>query len=235
MSLTKFRLAAVCGLACMISQAAQGGVIISEIMYNPDSSEGTFNTVEWVEIYNSGGASEDIGGWTIQDEDGTSADTIPAATMIAPGEAVVLFASGGTLADFQAAWGSGYQAIPISFDGLFGLSNGPSATSEILELIDDSLNSVDVANYDDSGDWPSDSPDGPSIYVLPGGLDATSNDDGTNWARSTAGVDGAINNAVAGFFTGEDTGSPGFVNAIPEPSSLLLCVAGLLGIAARRK
>ena len=48
-------------------------VIISEIMYNPNSNEGSspdyINLVEWVEIYNNGDTTVDITGWGLMDED----------------------------------------------------------------------------------------------------------------------------------------------------------------------
>ncbi len=205
---------------------SQATVIISEIMYNPNSSESAPGYAEWVEIYNTGVAAVDISGWTLRDEDGTSTTTIPAATTIAAGEAVVLFDSDTTLSEFQAAWGSGYQAFALDLNSLSGLSNSPSSTSEILELIDAAAASVDIANYDDSSPWPSDSPDGPSIYVLPNALSAIANDDGANWAASSVGVDGAFNNVMVGNFNGVDTGSPGFV-AVPEPGAAMLLLFGL--------
>ena len=74
-SMSKTGVFPVCAAAVAmigIAGVASGDVIISEIMYNPDSSEALPNDVEWIEIYNTGGTSVDLTGWAIQDEDGTS-------------------------------------------------------------------------------------------------------------------------------------------------------------------
>ena len=67
----------------------------------------------------------------------------------------------------------------------------------------------DTVNYDDDDpsptDWPSDSPEGPSIYLTDLLAD---NNVGTNWTRSVVGVDDAV--AANGFpFLTLDVGSPG--------------------------
>ncbi len=221
-------IAAACGL---FAATAQADVIISEIMYNPNSNESLPNDVEWLEIYNNGGSSEDISGWFIADEDGSSS-TFPAATSIAAGEAIVLIWADQTVSDFEDAWGSGYQIIPVT-NGLLGLSNSPSATNEILTLRDSGSNIMDEVNYDDVAPWPVIPPDGPSIYLLAGALDADSNDEGASWARCVDGVDGCYINTVTADFGGIDTGSPGVV--VPEPSSLALVGLGLLGLLRRRR
>ena len=77
------------------------------------------------------------------------------------------------------------------------------------------MNSV---SYDDEGDWPSDRPDGASIYLPADKLDAELNDDGTNWKLSAKGVDGAKKNRVVGDFNGVDIGSPGEVPVAEEES-----------------
>lgn len=217
MSLKKFLLAA---LLCASVVPAQD-VMISEIMYNPDSSEANPNDSEWLEIYNYGTTTVDISGWYLEDEDGATA-AFPAMTFIAPGEAIVICPDIVTVTDFQAAWGVGFQILPVggfyfgSATGIFGtdlggLSNSPGATNEVLTLKDAAGMLVDEANFDDAAPWPVDSPDGPSIYVLPQFLDTNQNDNGANWARSTDTVDGAFFNTQTAIFGGVDTGSPGVV------------------------
>jgi len=232
------RAAALIGCVLMLSVAGASNaqVLISEIMYNPDSAENIPVQTEWVEIYNAGALSVDIGGWYIADEDGASSIGIPSGVMIAPKQAVVLFPQVTSLADFQAAWGSGFAAYAQDFEPLFGMANSPSASNEILTLRDSGGALVDQVNYDDASPWPSDSPDGPSIYLLPAFLDPTANDNGANWARSAVGVDGAYAVTVTSIYTGpEDVGSPGAV--VPEPGSMVALGAGLIGMAGmlRRK
>jgi len=225
--------AALIGCAMLISVCPALGstVMISEIMYNPNSVEAIPVQTEWIEIYNYGTAPVDIGGWYVSDEDGASSITIPAGTFIAPSQAIVLYPAVISLLEFQAAWGTGFEAFPMDFESLFGLSNSPSPTNEILVLRDASGNAVDTVNYDDAAPWPLDSPDGPSIYVLPGFLDPVSNDNGANWARSQAGVHGAYAVTKTAIFNGNDVGSPGVV--VPEPATLAALGIGLAGLAAR--
>ena len=91
------------------------------------------------------------------------------------------------------------------------LANVPTSVNEILQLLDNGSEVQDQVNYDDSGDWPSDSPDGPSIYLTDVLAD---NDLGVNWARSSVGADNAINPTAP--FSTADIGSPGFVNCPAE-------------------
>ena len=46
--------------------AADSDIIISEVMYKPDST----NSIQWVEIHNKGAVSVDLTGWTICDSAG---------------------------------------------------------------------------------------------------------------------------------------------------------------------
>ncbi|BCW98027.1 MAG: hypothetical protein KatS3mg024_0854 [Armatimonadota bacterium] len=224
-----------CALVLAMCPPSQGTVMISEIMYNPNSTEAIPVQTEWIEIYNYGTASVDISGWYISDEDGASSVTIPAGTFISPGEAIVLFPSVITVADFQAAWGTGFTAFPMDFESLFGLSNSPSPTNEILVLRDALGNAVDTVNYDDAAPWPLDTPDGPSIHVLPGFLNPIANDNGANWARSQVGVNGAFAVSQTLIFNGNDAGSPGVV--VPEPGTLVALGIGLASLMGglRRK
>ena len=198
-------------------------VIITELMYNPDSQETGNDRAEWVEIYNTGPGTVDISNWKLRDEAVTPSSGFPGGTLISPDEAVVIVAPNVTVADFQAAWGMGYQIIQ-SGTPVVVLGNSPSSVVDVLELIDDSAMTVDEVNYDDSGNWPSD-PGGPSIYLLPTALSRTANDSSANWSISATGVDGAFNNTTTVIFDGTDTGSPGIV---PEPTGLALSSFGML-------
>ncbi|MFG0282836.1 MAG: lamin tail domain-containing protein [Phycisphaerales bacterium JB039] len=211
-------LLAIAGAAVCVglTPAAVADVIISEIMYNPDSDESQPNDVEWIELYNNGDSAVDISGWYIQDEDGAT-DGIRPPAIIAPGEAVVLVPHPMTQDIFYSAWGDGYQvfiitnwAYPADFQGL---SNSPAPDNEILKLRDAAGSVMDEVNYDDADPWPRDDPDGPSICLYPDKHDAISNDDGANWRLSADGVAGG-RIVIPGFeFTGFDVGSPGVVEA----------------------
>jgi hypothetical protein len=188
-------------------------LIISEIMYNPKSNEDPPAKTEWVEIYNGGEEAADISGWYLADEDGRT-KAIAAGTVVPPHTAVVLIPGEQTAEAFRAAWGEGFEVYPLAqwnYGGMRGLGNSPDAENEVLRLCRADGSVSDEVNYDDQGDWPRDKPDGPSIYVLPGQVDATGNDDGGHWRRSEVGVDGAQGAETTGEYSGEDVGSPGVV------------------------
>lgn len=200
-----------------------GELVITEIMYNPDSSETSPHPAEWLEVTNPGGAPVDMTGFFLQDEDGQTGP-VPAGTMVGAGESVVIIPDTIGIAEFQAAWGTGFQVLPVASWTSMGLSNSPSLTNELMGLFHPLGGPVDLVNYDDTSPWPSDSPDGPSIY-LPCGLapSAFINDNGANWRRSQDGLDGAFINTATTEFNGIDIGSPGtvFASSIVATSVLL--------------
>jgi len=201
-------------------------VVISEIMYNPNSNEGwppdpndpddkgEPDKVEWVELYNTGGEAVDISGWALADEDGQTT-AVRDGAVIEPGVAVVIVPVQTSAAAFHAAWGGTFAVYPVAQwgddGGLYNLANGPSPDNEILRLIDADGVTVDEVNYDDEGDWPSDRPDGSSIYLPANMLDAELNDRGENWRLSETGTDGVKKNKPTRIFNGVDIGSPGRV------------------------
>ncbi len=236
---------AVC-LAALASYGshASGQVVISEIMYNPDSYEGNSNEnkpnlTEWIELYNAGEEPIDLTGYLLSDEDGQT-EAMPPATMLEPGEAMVIVPSGVSEAAFHEAWGSGedgptqpgeemgevqeddtpheamkkYRVLALGgwTDGIRNLANSPSPKNEILTLIDKAGRVVFTVNYDDQGDWPSDSPDGSSIYLLPQHVRVRdSANQGEQWGRSVMGQHGGRGNVKTSVYTGMDFGSPGVV------------------------
>ena len=208
-------------LALIYASPAWPQVIISEIMYNPDSFEGGIgadaepNQTEWVELYNAGSEEVSLAGWYLKDEDGQT-EALPDSAKIGPGEAVVLIPGVQTVGDFREAWGKGFQVFKLDGwakgeDPLNNLGNGPSEKNERLTLRDAEDKIVDEVNYDDEGDWPRDSPDGPSITLKPDALDPKKNDDGKNWVRSEPGKLGAVNAKETSDYTQSDVGSPGKV------------------------
>ncbi|WP_158265400.1 lamin tail domain-containing protein [Blastopirellula marina] len=197
-------------------------IVISEIMYNPRSSEGSFSG-EWVEVVNTGTATVDIGGWRLADEDASPTwGAIAAGTRLTPGEIAVLYdASFVNDQGFRAAWGisDAVQVIGVAWGEL---DNSPSSTNEILQLVDALGATQDVVNFDDEGAWPTDDPDGASIYLTDVLAD---NNVGTAWSRSTAGEANA--RTANGFpFSSVDVGSPGDVPEFFLPSGVTVTAAG---------
>ena len=205
------RLKSILAVAAMMfigSGPVSGQVLISEIMYNPDSYEGgigkdaELNQTEWVEVYNAGKEAVSLAGYYLQDEDGKTSG-LPDSVTIEPGQAIVLIPSTQSVADFQKAWGKGFDIYPLegwtgNKDSLSNLANSPSSSNEILALCNAKDEVIDEVNYDDEGDWPSDSPDGPSISLNPDALDAKGKHGGKHAEETDE-------------YSKEDVGSPGKV------------------------
>jgi|CXWL01.1.fsa_nt_gi hypothetical protein len=205
-------------------------IVITEIMYNP---AGTDDGKEFVEIFNAGTTSVNIAGWSLKDIEGDPATgTIPAGTLMLPGEIILLTSGSGpgvpadVLAQFRAAWN-----IPVAVR-TFALSpwqdRAQQATSieEVLALLDASGHPVDVVNYENPqftplSAWPG--PDGTSsITLLSTSLTKSANDTGSNWRLSMPNLDGAYDSVQSAHFsdirlTGS-AGSPGVVWRQPPQS-----------------
>ncbi|TWU41277.1 Endonuclease/Exonuclease/phosphatase family protein [Novipirellula aureliae] len=186
-------------------------IVISEIMYNPAGSEGAFST-EWVELVNAGTATQDISGWRLSDEDGDWG-VIPSSTLLQPGQTAILFDGVDTPittpAGFRSTWNIPASAlvIPVEWSDL---DNDPSPINELLQLKNQFGFLEDEVNFDDEGSWPSDDPDGASLFLTDIRAD---NNVGTNWARSVFGSDDAVQ--ANGFpFSSSDVGSPGNAPAV---------------------
>ncbi len=201
---------------CLGTHLAFAQMVVTEIMYNANSSEST-NETEFVELVNVTGQPVSIDGWDIGDADDNEWNLLPDVTVPAYG---ILVVCGSSEAQFRAAWGSAIHAntVVVSIADLgqtmFNLSNSPAVGNEIVAIRNGSDTIIDQVDYDDASPWPSDSPDGPSIYLNLSATDVISqgttlNDSGANWSRSSAGANGAINNTASTVWNGVDSGSPG--------------------------
>jgi|GEM_PF-1037792 len=193
-------------------------VVISELMYNPASSESSPGVGEWVELVNAGITDVDLTGWSIDDEDSSDWGSIPTMSIPPGGTAVLFDEAFASESEFRSSW-----SIPsdVALAGISwgNLANSPSPTSEILALRDATGNEVDVVNYDDSGDWPSDN-NAASIQLSDFNSD---NNLGASWLISTLGVAG-VKSPSGSPFSALDVGSPGLalgdlptVEPEPEP------------------
>lgn len=96
---------------------AAPGLLISEIMYDPASSEPAW---EWVEVFNNTGSTIDFGNTAyVFDDDDDASMTSPNITSgtIAAGATGVLYnasGSGSTIEQMKAAWGATVNFIPVS-------------------------------------------------------------------------------------------------------------------------
>ena len=202
-----------------------GRVIITEIMYNPNSKEDK-GQAEWVEIANVGDEAVEIKHWRLDDED--KWDWGKFSCTLAPGGVAVLFnADYLTEEQFRAAWdtkGDGetpdYQAIGVKWGGV---ANTPGPENEILQLLDDT-NSV-VCEVKQVGQFPEcNRPDGMSIALVD--LKASELSDGKIWKRSDTGVAGAHANNKTETFGGNDIGSPGFVPGLDSIGTMAASPGG---------
>lgn len=62
-------------------------IVINEINYNPSA---TFNTEDWIELYNNDDSDIDISGWIFKDSDDAHIFTIPSGTILSQDSFLVL-------------------------------------------------------------------------------------------------------------------------------------------------
>lgn len=188
-------------------------LVISEIMYNPNSSEDDW---EWIEIYNAGGATVDLAGYVVDDNNGSAhtGANIAAGTIAAGTSAILYNAEDISATNFTDAWGT-VNLIAVTNWAAMSLNNGGDTVGIWEDFASYSGDNVTQANvldnvaFDDSTPWPVDD-NAASIYLT----DLTANnDDGANWALSTAGgatpLFEGYTSTPAGGNSGNDIGSPG--------------------------
>lgn len=191
-------------------------LLITEIMYNPASTEPAW---EWVEVYNAGDGIVDLAGYVIDDNNTVlmTEANIEAGT-IGPGASAILFnADALTAAQFQIAWGA-VNAIPVTNWIAMSLDNSGDTVSiwdnfesYQADLADDSgvFTPMATVTYDDDGiEWPRDTGFA-SIYLLDLNADPAL---GSNWAISVAEGETPVGTARQSSFgggnNGLDIGSP---------------------------
>ncbi len=216
------------------SGSAAAGLVITEIMYDPASAEPAW---EWVELYNNTGALIDFSAtkYVFDDDDDPSLTAANITSgMIAQGATGVLFnagASGTTLANMQAAWGSDINFIPVS--NWTDMTNGgdtiaiwSSLASYQAETQSTTMprrttsHAAAVVAYDDNAaaGWPNNNNAG-SIFLA----DLMSNPSTpSSWKLSNNGNSRAPQAVLAEVVDhpGGDVGSPGFVPGIAPQAAL---------------
>jgi len=220
---------------------AAAGLLISEIMYNPDSPAD--NSWEWVEIYNNTGSTIDFSAtnYVLDDNDNPAhAGANITGGSVADGAVAVLY-NGDDLSQQNMidAWDPG-GADGTNFIAVSGSNwtGGFANSSDTVALWDDfatgylgevvtgswrtTANAVSVVDYDDDGtNWPFDDGEG-SIYLVDLSLDQNT---GGNWILSN-GAD-SISFLATGLpgiieiHPGGDIGSPGtFDSGATDPADL---------------
>jgi hypothetical protein len=151
-------------------------LVINELHYHPLDPD---VDAEYLEIFNAGGASVDMTGWSFS---AGLTGTIPNGTVVASGGYVV-FAKVPSLVQAR----TGYSGAIAWTSG--SLSNG----GEPIAISDAAGNVIDSVIYSDSGSWPTPPDgDGPSLELI---NPAMPNQFGGAWRPSTAnwGTPGAQN------------------------------------------
>ncbi|MGD9633517.1 MAG: lamin tail domain-containing protein [Pirellulales bacterium] len=208
------------------------GLLITEVMAAPDSPEPAW---EWVEVLNNTGTTINFSAqnYVLHDDDGADFSNANITSGVLPqgGVGVLFNAAANSLANMQAAWGSGINFIPVSAWGN-GLANGGD-TIALWDSIDDydrdkpgsgrtTDHAVSVVTYAATDPWPT-SDNASSIYLRNLGFDPA---DGDNWRLSDDDdfIGSFVADPVLGTLVdhpGGDVGSPGKVGAA--------AVGGVLG------
>ena len=184
-----------------IENLREGDLIITEIMKNPcvlgDDVDGDGNldcTVEdemgeWFEIYNNTSESQNLKGLIVSDDDLPEEVFTVAEDVIVPAGGYVVFGNNG-----DSTTNGGYTAgyAYIGGDAGFKLGNGSDGI-----VLSNASGVLDSVVYTDA-DFPDTK--GYSLSLSPNILDATQNDDGSNWCMS------------ADSFGSGDFGTPGAAN-----------------------
>lgn len=154
-------------------------VVINEINYNSSAS---FDSGDWIELYNSTSGAIDLSGWVFMDENRTPSFVIPSGMILQQGSFLVLY---GDITLFSAKY-------PDVKNILGNMNSGLSGSGEALFLYDNSGRLVDSLTYDDKAPWSLDA-DGNGSSLELENL-ALENSLGTNWKASIGhGTPGAIN------------------------------------------
>jgi len=213
--------------------SAAGGLLISEIMYDPASPDATW---EWIELYNNTGAAINFGVTPYVFHDTTTGNTgdLTAANinsgLLAQGKTAVLFSSDLNIDQMKGAWdpGNALGTLFIPVDDFPALNNGGDGLAVWDSFADYQVDAasttpsrttnqaITAITYDDAAPWPT-TTSRQSIHLVNLASPATN---GASWARSVADdLAGSANAAQVSddvaIHPGGDLGTPGTFGAVP--------------------
>ncbi len=240
MRLTGFRcvlgLAGIAMVAISAVQTRAANLLITEVESSQAPSAGVTANDYW-ELTNFGASSLDISGWKWDDDEndptGIKAVAFPASTLIPAGTSAIITGSSLSVADFQTWWGVDPSVQVISTAG-----PGLGQNDQVNLWQPDGLGGFTKAasiNYAANGFTKSDgNPSaGGHAGASAGGTatvaaiwDPASPTDSPRYTFAVAGQLGAFK--AAG---GTDVGSPGVVDAVPEPATFILAGIGVLALS----
>ena len=154
-------------------------IVINEINYNPSL---TFNTEDWIELFNNGENEVDISGWMFKDSDDAHSFIFPQGTVLDSNSYLVLCIDTSL-----------FKPLFPEVNNYIGNTGfGLSGSGELVRLYDNQMILIDSLVYDDVAPWPT-QPDGngPTLSLKNPDFDNTL---GENWAASLSyGTPGKIN------------------------------------------
>ena len=181
----------ICAIFFSASHFAQAGLVIDEIMYDP---EGADTDREWIEVYNDSDTAIDLSTYKFFEAD-TNHSLISAGDDNLPAKGYALIVA--DYSAFKADWPGNSSTV---YDSSFSLSN----TGEELALKDDSLNIIDRYTYNsDSGGGG----DGASLQLV----------DGT-WSGSVPTPGGANQVSPVSLVENDDNSGDDSVGSVNSPS-----------------
>jgi len=181
-------------------QQTTGGIVITEIMVNPDAAPDTYG--EWFEIYNASNAAIDINGFKLKDyKSDLHVIQNGAQLLVQPGQYVTLVRKSSTDVNNGVVGTYGWGDASKVGAGPFALDNDADA----ICIFDTADLQIDCIAYNPLYNYGI----GTSMMLMPNCLDAKQNDDAACWfGASDACPYGNIDPATSTFKKGPSTGKP---------------------------
>ncbi len=200
-------------------------IVISEIMYNTPSTDD-----EWVEIYNAGGSSQDISGWTIVSTSASFTFTFPGSTTIASGEYITIAvgSNGDETYNNDNPFTPDYNNLSVDNSAVAGTSNSNqlgNATSTLT--LNNGGSTIDTVTYDD-GDITATDGSGPSYEIIDPAMDNSLTS--ANWRASNANGGSPGSSAVTtwtGTTSNDWTVAGNWDNGVPSSSMAATIPSGV--------
>jgi len=192
--------------ACIAQGVGAPEVVINEINYN---SSPTFDSGDWLELYNNSSGAIDLSGWVFMDDNLVPAFVIPTGTNLAKDSYLVICFD-------LSLFTSKYSSV----QNLFGnMSSGLSGNGEIIFLYNNKGELIDSLTYKDKSPWPTEGDGaGSSIELV---NPERENAIGANWAASIGhGTPGEKNSTFVTAVAGKGNEIPtefGLLQNYPNP------------------
>ncbi|MDP6945522.1 MAG: lamin tail domain-containing protein, partial [Myxococcota bacterium] len=159
-----------CSAACAIEVYAEGDVVFTELMINPELVDDFHG--EWIEVLNATDSIIDLAGWSLGDGANEIVFFDPLTpTLLAPGQRFVIGRDGDSTQNGGLVLD--HVAPQMSLKNL----------SDTVQLVWDEL-VIDAVSWDQSAGW--DVPEGASLALAAGAEDAVSNDLQPSWCAATS-------------------------------------------------